>query len=135
MKKNNRGVTLIEVLIAALVLVITIGAALKAYQYHLQLAQLSKDKAEAVADMRDIMETISATPYSQITTIFPDGVVDGGAFNDYSALVGGYILDNQRMTVSYPNPLNTPLEIIVSVQWYGPRARLLNLSLSTFKAE
>jgi len=134
-QKTNRGVTFIELMIAILILSIVVGAAMRAYQYHIQLSETAKETAQAVNDSRDIMERIACAPFNQIETDFPDGIADGTATNDYEAIVGGYLLNSEHITVSYPSPGTDPLEIVISVTWIGPRARPLALSLSTFKGE
>lgn len=131
--KKNQGTTLIEILVATLVFTVALGALLSAITASLYLVDLSREQAIAVSDLRNIMERIRATAFNNIVVQFPDADVDGPAGNSYSSIVGGYRLNNQSMTVTYPDVNSDPLEIRVRLAWQDKRGRAQSVAASTFR--
>lgn len=129
---NKRGLTLIETLFAMLIAVIAIGGTLEAFHYNFILARTSEETSVALQDMANIMERIACTPFNNITSDFPDGVADG---TNYEAIVGGYTLVDEHISVNYTDADSDPLEIIVNISWSGAKNRQHSMSLSTFKTE
>jgi type II secretory pathway pseudopilin PulG len=117
MRKNKGGITLVEVLAAITIMVFAAVAIMQFYLSSLALSEANKEGTIAMAHLTNMMETIECTPFSNILTDFPNGVPDGTINNNYATLVGGYILKDEHIIVSYVNPSSDPLEIIVSVNW------------------
>ncbi len=113
----NSGMTLIEILLA--IIIITVGAVgmLKFYIATIDLSEVNKEETIAVGHLSNMMEAIKCTPFSNITADFPNGVSGGTATNDYSKLTGSYVLTGEQITVSFVNPNSDPLEITASVTW------------------
>lgn len=88
----------------------------------------------AFADLQDIMERMQATPFANLGTDFPDdGAADCNASRSYAALVGGYSLTGEAITVFYPAGVTAdPTEIIVTACW-STRNRQRTVSLSLMK--
>jgi prepilin-type N-terminal cleavage/methylation domain-containing protein len=131
--RGNKGMTLIEILIAALVFTLAFGALLSSLTATVQLIDLAKARSIAVSDLRDMMEKIRATPFADMLSLFPDSLVDGPAYNSYQSIVGGYDLNSEQITVTYADAGSDPLEIRVDLSWQDARGRTYNISLSTFK--
>jgi len=130
---NKRGSTLIEILVAALVFVIALGALLSSIVGVLYLVDNAREETVANSDLRNMMEKIRATAFSGMQPRFPNAVVDGPNTGRYSTLLGGYTLRSEHITVSYPNPNADPLEVRVSITWQDKRGRTLSASMSTSK--
>ena len=129
---NNKGMTLIEILIATLIFTVAVGALLSSLTSVLYLIDLAKGQTVASSDLRNMMEEIRVTPFVNILSEFPDSVVDGPN-NSYQSIVGGYNLDNEHITATYTDVNSDPLEIRVNLSWQDRRGRNHNTSLSTFK--
>jgi len=131
--KSNKGMTLFEILVATLVFVMALGALLSSLTGVLYLISQAKDETMAVSDLKNIAERIRATSFNNVPTSFPNGTQDGPAFNSYPVIVGGYTLDSEHITVTYPNAGADPLEIRITATWQGRYGRAYNTALSTFK--
>jgi type II secretory pathway pseudopilin PulG len=134
MKINHKkGMTLFEILVATLVFTLALGVLLSSLTGILYLIAQAKDETIAVSDLKNVAERIRATPFNSVVTFFPNGVQDGPSFNLYQALVGGYNLTNEHITVTYPNVNADPLEIRITATWQGKYGRSFSTALSTFK--
>lgn len=131
--KNKRATTLFEILTASLIFGLTIVALLGSFNGLTALLDLAKEQTIATADLRNMLERIRATPFDFIVTRFPDATPDGPGFNPYTAIVGGYRLNNEHLTVSYSNATSDPKEILVTVNWLDKSGRSKNCSVSTFR--
>jgi prepilin-type N-terminal cleavage/methylation domain-containing protein len=132
-RQAQKGMTLVEILIAALIFSLALGALLKSMGSIIEVIDLARDKSQAVADLRSVLEHMRATPFDLLTARFPNGTQDGTAINNYTAIVGGYKLASEHITVSYVDPNTDPLEIKTMLSWQDKRARTRNASLSTFR--
>jgi Tfp pilus assembly protein PilV len=130
---DTKGMTLVELLIATLVFTIALGALLSSLIAVLYLIDLSKDQTIATYALRNMMEAVRVTPFTDMLSLFPNSVVDGKGNNSYQPIVGGYTLSNEHITVTYVNVYSDPLEIKVNLTWADKRARNHNTSISTFK--
>lgn len=131
--KNNKGMTLFELLIAAFVFTVAMGALLSSIVAIMYLIDISKDQTVAASDLRNTMERIRATPFNNMVSFFPSGTQDGPANNRYQNITGGYSLNGEHITVTYANVNSDPLEIRVNINWLDKHSRPYNTSLSTFK--
>ncbi len=121
--------TLVELLVATTVAVIAGVGLLAAYHAVLNLIEVSQQSVVALNDLTDIMERIKATPFTQLTASFPNGMA--GA---YGPVVGGYTLSSEQIRVTHqPNTNSDPRELVVQVTWTN-RSRTYQRSLSTMRA-
>ncbi len=116
-RKSQVGITLVEILLAITIMVFTTVAIMQFYLSSLALSETNKEATVAMAHLTNMMEAIKCTPFSNMLTDFPNGVSDGTINNNYATLVGGYVLKDEHIVVSYVNPSIDPLEIMVSVSW------------------
>ncbi len=115
--KSNTGLTLVEILCATVIILIAVVAIIQFYLATLNLSEINKEETIAMTHLTNMMEAIKCTPFSNIIVDFPNGVSDGTAGNSYATIVGGYVLTNEHIVVSYVNPHSDPLEINVAVNW------------------
>lgn len=132
-KINKQGLTLIEILIATLIFSVALGALLSSLAAVVDIIDFSRDRTIAIADLRNIMETIRATPFDSLVAKFPNAMADGPANNPYANITGGYTLKSEHITVTYVNPNIDPLEIKVSGTWQDKKSHSFSASLSTFR--
>lgn len=132
---NRKGMTLIEIMIAAMIFLIALGALLGSITSMAYIIDISKDKTVATSDLKNMLEGIRATSFSSMSTNFPDGNVNGPASNLYRNIVGNgtYALSNESITVIYANVTSTYEEIKVLVQWKDKGGRAFNSSIWTLK--
>ena len=113
-----RGSLLVELLIGFGAMVIAAIWLLAAYHSSLQLTEVAQQAAIALDDLKDMMEKIKSTPFAQLTTDFPNGTANGGVPDKYGAVVGGYTLQDEQVTVTHqPNTGADPRELVVQVTW------------------
>ena len=129
---HQRGVGLVEVLMAVAMFVIASGGIVAAHLNSQGLADHATDTLQAISHLEALMEHIYATPFATLPTHFPDGVVNGGGASDYAALVGGYTLEGEQIVVTYPSAATGRLELLATVQWVH-RNRPRTTSLSTVR--
>ena len=128
--RRKAGATMVEIVLAMLVLVIAGGGAYLSHLYSHQLSEHANDSLQAVNDLDDMLERIHATAFNNLQADFPDGVADGGGA--YAAIVDGYTLPNEQITVTYPSATTVRLEMLVTVTWVT-RGRARTASLSTVR--
>ena len=127
--RSARGMTLVEILVALLILVIASGGIVGTYLSSNQMLEYSLHTMKAVDDLEDMVERIRSTPFNLVAARFPGGAANGGGVTDYAGLVGGYALDNEQITVTYPSVQPGRMEILVTVAWTSrQRARTARLS-------
>jgi type II secretory pathway pseudopilin PulG len=125
--------TLIEVLVATLIFSVALGAFLSSLSAIMEVIDLARDKSQAVADLRSVLEHARATPFDLLTNRFPNGTIDGPVANNYTAIVGAYRLTNEHITVTYANPNTDPLELRTTLTWQDKRGRNRTAGISTFR--
>lgn len=107
--------TMVELL---LTLVVVIGGGvwlLYAYQGMLQLTEVSQQTSVALNDLDDMMEAVHATPFSQLSAVFPHNTAGVSA---YATIIGGYTLPGEQITVlHHPDTSADPRELEVRVSW------------------
>ena len=125
--------TLVELLVAIMVMVLGGLWLLGAYHSVLELTEVSQQADVALNDLRDIMERIKTTPFTSLATVFPDGVQDGGGSTPYAPIVGTYTLSGEQITVTHrPTAATDPRELIVTLRWTN-RGRTYQRTLSTMR--
>jgi prepilin-type N-terminal cleavage/methylation domain-containing protein len=133
-KIRNKGMTLVEVLIAAMVLSMAAGAILSSMNAVLEIIDAARDRTQATSDLRTMLERVKATPFDNLIARFPNGTVDNSGNDTYSGIVGSYVLTNQHIVVTYPDPNAEPLEVSVVLSWQDKRGRSKNASMHTYRA-
>lgn len=133
MLRSNKGMTFIEILVAILIFSLALGPLLNSLLAGLYLIQLSKDQTIAVSDLRNMLEDMRATAFTNMFSLFPNSVVDGPVSNSYQSVVGGYALMDEHITVTYVNVRPDLLEIKVNLIWKDRRSNNQNASIYTFK--
>jgi type II secretory pathway pseudopilin PulG len=131
--KSKSGVTFIEVLVSVLILIVAAVAIIQSYLLNVYFSRANDERTTAMAHLSNIVEAVISTPFSNIVVNFPDGDVDGPAGNNYAAIVGGYILKNEHITVDYVNPNSDPLEIIATLDWLNVKGMQQSIVLITKK--
>ena len=130
---GKTGLTLTELMVAALVASLAIGATIICFSQVFYLTEVAKDTSVAVSDIRDMMEKVWCTPFDFLLSSFPDGNIDGPPGNDYRVVVGGYTLSQEQIVVEYADTAADPLEMKISASWVDVRNRNRTIQLSTFR--
>jgi len=117
MRNSQSGISLVEILVAITILVFATSAIIQFYLSSLNLSETNKEGTVAMAHVINMMEVIKCTPFSNIIVNFPNGVSDGPPANRYATLVGGYVLKEEHILVSYVNTTSDPLEIMINASW------------------
>lgn len=110
------GFTFVELLLVIFVLITAGAGIIGSYFSTHYLSHYAKEVLMATDDLRDMMERINAAPFNALAASFPAGVANGTG-NSYPAIVGGYLLPGESITVTYPSVTATKREIIVTVSW------------------
>src|SRR3989338_4079162 len=121
-RRGSCGFVLLELLFAVVVLLLSATWVLMAYHSALHLTEVSQQTSLALDDVKDMMEKIKATPFSQLLSSFPNGAINGvvgGGPDTYQAMVGGaYGLTDEQITVLHqPNTSADPRELVVHITW------------------
>jgi hypothetical protein len=132
--RMRAGMTLTDLLVSMFILAITAVAFLSILLTSLYFIDMSKEQTIAVSDLRNMMESIRATPFSNMNVKFPGGTQDGPASNRYDPLVGGYALMSEHITVTYANNSSDLMEVRVELTWRNKYGRSMSSAMSTYKA-
>ena len=133
--RHCRGVTLVEVLVATLIFSLALTALLGSMIAINDLLDLNRDRSQATLDLRSMMERIRATPFSDITTHFPNGTLDGSITWPYTGIIGTATLRAEHITVTFANLNVDPLEIKTTLTWLDKKGRSRNASMATFRTK
>jgi Tfp pilus assembly protein PilV len=109
--------TLIEVLVATVIVVFAIVAIIQFHLSSIWLSETNKEQTIATAHLVNMAEAVKCTPFSNIIVKFPNGVANGTVNNNYTTVVGGYALKGEQIIVSYVNTTSDPLEIMINASW------------------
>ncbi|MBN1587559.1 MAG: prepilin-type N-terminal cleavage/methylation domain-containing protein [Candidatus Omnitrophica bacterium] len=138
--KNNRGVTLFEVLVSSFILTIALGGLIASIGHSLYLIDVSGEQTTASEHLHDMVEQIRAEPWDQMGTTFPESVTNGDG-NEYAGVVGELVLGNEQIWVRYPASTDLDgdadpdlVEVEVTLQWQDKRGHPHVASLTTFRA-
>jgi len=126
--KSRKGMTFIEVMVVALILMVAIVSLWKLFSSSLSLTIQAKEINIMTDDVKDVIEKIKNVNFANITTVFGNGT----AVN--ASVVGGFLLDNESVVVRYPDGTNIdPLTIEVEVSWTGRDRRSYNQTFKTIR--
>lgn len=125
------GVTVVEVLCAATVLVVAVLATLSTQLSSLELVEQSRETELGMTDLRAAMERVLLQPIDTIPSAA--GFPPGQALAEFD----GKSLRDERVVPSYPGwsvatPLD-PLPIVLTLTFSDRKGRPRTLRLSTFK--
>ena len=110
LKRNQRGFTLVEVIVTLGLLLIASTGTFGVFFYALQNAGTAKHTTAATYSAKWQMEAIKNTTFDYITALFPDGVP--------SEVQGTSLPTGATWTVTYPDGTGAdPLTITVTVSW------------------
>lgn len=136
--KEERGFTLIEFMISAVILFVALGLAIgattnlqQANEYAYQVVIATQDAQRVIEDMRRVSKTGN----------FPGNVT--AQFPQNQAVAGYNNLDGERVVVSYVNTGINPLSVTVTVTWNsvtqtsggGTATRVMTRQLSTLMTQ
>jgi prepilin-type N-terminal cleavage/methylation domain-containing protein len=110
MQKVNKGFTLIEVMVTALITSTAVAALLMVYINALNLIIQAKEMAIACDDVKDVLEKMKSTAFTDIPKVgnFPDnGLVA-------ASVVGGFSLNNEQIRVALKRADGTEANVIIS---------------------
>jgi len=128
--KSGKGFTLLECLIASVVLFVALGLAIGATQsmhnsneLAYQVVTATEDAQRAIEQMRQISTTGNFP--ANVTTQFPAG----------QPIAGFTALDGETVVPTYVNSTSNPLNITVTVTWNsvtkGGNSRVISRQLTT----
>jgi prepilin-type N-terminal cleavage/methylation domain-containing protein len=132
-KNQQRGTSLIEILVAVAIFAVAMSGLLGSIFAVVYLSETSRNLTIATSDLNNIMERVRATPFDHLAQDFPQAVTDGPAANRYPAIIGGYRLNNQHITVTYANPAGDPREVKTTITWEDKKGRPYTASFSTYR--
>lgn len=111
---QRRGMTFMEVMFTALITIIVLVAVLQVYASAFNLISRAREITIATDDLKDVLEKMRNVDFASLVATFPHNGAIG------AALVGGFLLQNESIVVSYPNGTTVdPLLIQVSLSWTG----------------
>ena len=127
-RRDNAGLTLLELTIAVAIFVIILGTAAQALISFHFAQDMQQQRGAAAHNMRSVLSSMrnarDANPDSfpeAITTQWPDGVT---LANEGTEL-------GEAIMVAYTDATANPLEVTITSSWSDMRGRAMSLSLST----
>ncbi len=103
---RRRGLTLIEVVMAISVLVLLTASTIITMVPVSRQNRMSREMELAVTEVRNVLEKVHATPFNDLVTLYPPGLVL--PINE---------LNNGKLLISYVNPDADPLVMQVELTW------------------
>lgn len=119
MRISDKGFTLLELMIAAGILLIAILGLLTAFIHCIFLSESNKNLVTAVTDAQYVLEQIKSLPYSEISNFINN--FNPSQFSN---------LDNEAITFPNPDIGGNIAEVTVNVSWIE-RQRNRSFELST----
>ncbi len=132
-KAKNQGFTLIEVLVATIIVVIISMIALVLFLNVTVLGRLSKEKLKATKICQNKIEELRRMSYAEIANL-------QSPLNTNTTLEPISIpeLDEGQLLVqinNYQNPEDDIKEVIITLTWKGPKKNPQTATLTTLMAE
>lgn len=123
-RDSEAGFSLIEVAVAvALLSILTVSTLLTLIPVSRQ-TRLTREMETASAAVRDLMERVHATPFSEVPVLYPDGTV-----------VTLAALENGDVTIAYEDITADPLIISFDLAWNSPQIGSMSRTFVTVKTE
>lgn len=126
---NQAGFSLLELMIAVVLLAIGVLSAFYGQVSSLNLLRAARERNTIMSDLEACMETILSEPLTDIPGEFPPGV-SVPAFD-------GLNLDSQQLVPTYPGfaggPVPEPLEILLTATWDDWRGRPQAIRLASVR--
>lgn len=113
--RGRRGFTLIEVLVATVVLAIVALVAFPTLLSFERLSDAAREENVATHDLAAAAEDLLATPFGALLADYPDGA----AIPKYSASH----LPGERIVVTYADPAGDPLLVTLVATWNDAQGR------------
>jgi prepilin-type N-terminal cleavage/methylation domain-containing protein len=130
--RRRRGFTIIELMMATVLLVVAVAAALSGQILSFNLLKTSRETNLAMSDAQAALELMLAT--------FKDDLAVAGSYAHGVpiAAFNGLHLENEVVTPTYPNyvagaPVPDPLQIVVTVNWDDWAGRPRTVRLASLK--
>jgi hypothetical protein len=114
-RSPTRGISLIEVLLATVVLATAALVAFPTLLSFFDLSSTAREENIATHDLRSAIEDLLATPFGDVVEFFPDG----GAIAKYQDLH----LADEQLVVTYADVDADPLEVTVTATWADHKGR------------
>lgn len=130
---GRHGSSLVEILLALALFVIAGIGIIGSYMAMHDFSDYATKSMRAVSDLQALAEHVQSTAFQNVAAVFPANVADGGAGKPYASLIGGYTLQNEKITVTYPNQTADRLEMTITLSW-AHRNRTLTKIFSTVRA-
>lgn len=113
--KKNHGFTLLELMIASGVVIITLAGLLATYVACLELEETTKNSNLALNSARQVLEEVRSVPF---LTIF-------GAYDGYTFQVPGFAANSSQGYVYINNSNPDLLNVTVGVCWRQKSSRII----------
>lgn len=132
-RSSRRGVTLVELMIAISVLLITVAGAVSSEIASQRLLVTSTETSTAMTDLQACMEKLQLMAIEDIPIVGSEFEAD----QPVEAFEGLHLAD-QRIVASYPGyvvgqAVPDPLEIVLTLTWSDPQRRGRSLQLASMK--
>ncbi len=127
---NNKGLTLVELLVSLLIIVITSAGALQAIYAANILSIESKETTIAMNDARAVLERVKITSLSLLpsnTTVNANTI-----WADLATFISNN-LDSEQVLVTGGDGISLR-QITVTVNWTGPRNKQKSVQFTTLKS-
>ena len=132
--RGRGGVPFVEVLLGTFVAVAAGTGILGSYLSCQSLTEHARQTMIAMNDLKAIMERMQATPFTNLQVQFPATVPNGPAANLYTNIVGGYVLQNETVTATYPSIGTGRLEVLLTLTW-NQNGRARTATLTTIRTD
>ena len=125
-KKNEGGISLIEVTFAVAIISVGVSVLMSQLECSYKVNSVNRETNKAMAHLEAALEKVTNTPFSRITSDFPNGS------NVYLGEIDNSdLLRSEYITVNYLDPDADPLQVAVTIQWTSFDGRQRTRSLAT----
>ena len=125
-KKSEGGISLIEVTFAVAIIRVGVSVLMSQLECSYKVTSVNRETNKAMAHLEAALEKVTNTPFSKITSDFPDG---SGVY--LGEIDSTDLLRSEYITVSYLDTDADPLQVSVTIQWTSFDGRQRTRSLAT----